>query len=361
MKIKKILLSMLLLFSIVALSGCSFFEGEIEGVKDVEFSETEEGDIKVIVSYYDENETVKEEIIPSGLDGVDGTGIEEIIVDREKDASRNKVTIKLTDGTEKMFYVPDGVRIESVYSMFDEGTNETYMYLVYSDGTESDAIHLPKGDKGDGIDVPNSSVEMQEDGSIIVKWVYTDGTEQEFIIPAGKTGNGIDTIEPTEENGTYGLTITYTDGTIKLIEFTRPSVWYQGNGAPTLASNASIIANAIPGDYYLDFYGKKIYALTATSWEIIVDFAQTEEVYTVTFDPNDSDDPDHPVDAYNTRVTGIKFGATISGEDIPIPTRPGYVFKGWATSKTVKITTGFFTTLTPVTQNLTLYAIWEQE
>lgn len=360
---KKSLVILMLIVLLTMLSGCAFFESDAEGVKDIELSRNEDNDIVVKVLYYDEFDSFKEEIIPTGLDGRDGVGIESIEVVREKESLRNKIIIRLTPkegqekGEETILYVPDGVRIEGITSRFDEGTDKYYMTLKYTDGEESDPIEIPQGKTGNGIDVSKSTFDMQEDGSINVVLTFTDGNTQEFTIPAGKTGNGIQSIEPDESNGTLTLTITYTDGEIVPISFTRTSFWYQGVGAPTLQGNAEIVQNAIKGDYYLDIYSKKIYAYTDYGWEIMVDFAQSNDVFTVTFNAND--DPESPAEPFNNRIPNIKYGEYLAGR-IPVPVRDGYTFKGWATSAVLGPTTGFFTDLTPVMANLTLFAIWEQ-
>ncbi len=79
--------------------------------------------------------------------------------------------------------------------------------------------------------------------------------------------------------------------------------------------------------------------------------------YWVRFDVNEGNLP------YGTAILyKIKHGTYFAsaGYQIPIPTRSGYNFKGWYTSKSVTPATGCFTDLTPVCGELTLYAIWEQ-
>jgi len=370
--INKILSIFLLLVLSLTISSCSFFGEEGSGVQDIDFSEreNEQGgkDVVVTVTYIDDDE-VKEQIIPSGLDGEDGLGIEEIKVTREKEALRNKVEITLTDGTVNIFYVPDGVRISDVYSDFDEGTNKTYLYLIYSDGSESDAIELPIGESGNGIDTSKSSVEMQADGSVLINWVYTDGTSQEFIIPAGKTGNGIQSITSSEVDGNYTLHIEFTDSDPVDISFKRPVVWYDGYGDPNIYqyTDTEIMENAKIGDYYFDREKHKIYVLTESSssnprWITVVDLGQMNDTFNIVFDKNDRDDQYNPCSELgltNNTIYNVAYGTYLIGQ-IPNPTRNGYTFKGWATSMNVNATTGYFTELTPVFASITLYAIWEK-
>ena len=88
---KKSLVILMIIVLLTMLSGCAFFESDAEGVKDIELSRNEDNDIVVKVLYYDEFDSFKEEIIPTGLDGRDGVGIESIEVVREKESLRNKI------------------------------------------------------------------------------------------------------------------------------------------------------------------------------------------------------------------------------------------------------------------------------
>lgn len=348
---KRILLILVAIVSLFMVYGCSFFEEDSEGVKDIVFSENENGDLIASITYFGSDEAV-EHIIPKGLDGKDGVSVS-IEYKREKESYRTKVTMTLSDGTQQVFYVPDGVRIVDVETTEFEG--EKAIILHYSDDSQSDAIALPRGEKGNGIDPEKSKFEQQEDGSINVSLYYTDSeTPVEFTIPTGKTGNGIEQITPIEENGAFALEIVYTSGDIKTVSFTRPVFWYQGYGAPTLAQNSETVQNAVSGDYYFDYFESKIYQYMGNNfWNIVVDFAQNENVFTVNFIPNADD-----VNPYETQRSNVKYGSTLVG--IPQPTRSGYIFKGWSTSPVETAVSGRFTELTPVFSNLDLYAIWEK-
>ena len=355
---KKSLTILLLILMMLFIPSCSFFEEEAQGVNDITFSINDNNDIVITVSYYDENQTVKEQIVPAGVDGKDGISVD-INVIREEEAKRNKVVLTFSDGTEKYFYVPDGVRIKDITSEYNEELNKTFMYLVYSNDEVSDGIEIPQGEKGVGIDTAASSaIPNDEDGSIDIILTFTDGTVQTFNIPKGETGNGIDYIEPIESEGQFTLEITYTNGDVRQISFTRPILWYQGNGGPTEGENYNTTANSRPGDYYLDVENRKIYRNTLLGWEIAVDFSQVIDKFTVKFDLNDDEDSPATLNG-NPRISNLAFGTYLIGR-IPIPTRTGFEFLGWATSTNITPTTGFFTELTPVTQDLTLYAIWKE-
>ena len=55
---------------------------------------------------------------------------------------------------------------------------------------------------------------------------------------------------------------------------------------------------------------------------------------------------------------GSYFAA--SKVQIPIPVRPGFEFLGWCTSPHKTPVNGYFTDLTIVQADLTLYAIWQK-
>ena len=358
---RKLLFLLVLVTGLFTLGSCSFFEEDAEGVKDITFSENENGDVVVTITYYDEFESTKEQIIPSGLDGKDGISVS-IEVVREKDLYRNKVILNLSDGTQQVMYVPDGVRIVDVTTTDFEGANG--MILHYSDGSQSDAIRLPKGDTGNGIDIKKSSWVVNEDGSVDVEIYYTESDDPiSFTIPTGAKGNGIDSITPFMEEGKYGLVILYTDGDTQTIDFARPALWYRGEGAPDGANNAEIVADAVVGDYFFDFFGHKIYVLQAVTgvgqiWDLVVDFSKEQDQFVVVFDENLGEDIEHEAEPFTRRIT-VRYGEYLLGKLYPA-SRDGYTFIGWATSPVVTPTTGFLTELTPITSNLTVYAIWEK-
>ena len=361
---KKLISIFMIIIALCLMTSCSFFEGENEGVKDIEFVQNEDQQNVIRVIYYNGEEPIKEEIIPSGVDGKDGKGIDVLSVIREGEAHRNKIEILLTDGESKTFYVPDGVRIESVSTSYDEGTDKHYMYLEYSDGSKSDAIEIPEGKPGNGIEKFEAG-DPDELGNTPCTITFTDGTTFTFDIPAGVPGEGIEFLEINNENGRQILKVTLTSGAYFDFALERSAHWFKGNGSPE--SNLEVMENALIGDYYFDVWGKKIYGLTENGWgNPIVDFQQLNDTFTVTFNLNDENDPDHKVKPMQNEILvnnavvryGVKYGEYIL--NVPTPERDGYKFVGWATQYTVTPTTGFFTDLTPVFKNIVLYAIWEK-
>ena len=356
---KKVLFFIVLVLGLFTLGSCSFFEEEAEGVKDISFSENENGDVVVTITYYDEFETTKEKIIPSGLDGKDGVSVS-IEVVREKDLYRNKVIMNLSDGTQQVMYVPDGVRIVDVTTTEFEGANG--MIIHYSDGSTSDAIRLPKGDTGNGIDISKSSWTVNNDGSVDVIIYYTESDEPiSFTIPTGETGNGIESIYPYVEDGKYGLQIKYTDGTEVKVDYNRPAIWFRGEGHPL--NNYEMVIDAVIGDYFFDEFGKKIYVLKSITnigqnWSLVFELSKENNDCIITFDENLGSDTEHEADPF-TRTMRVHYGEYLLGRLHPA-TRSGYTFIGWATTPEVVSTTGFLTDLTPITSDLTVYAIWEK-
>lgn len=110
---------------------------------------------------------------------------------------------------------------------------------------------------------------------------------------------------------------------------------YSGNAYTTVNGTKAERVISSSGTYYLwvvDASGNKSERFTIT-------------VYKINFDANGgSVSPSYTLAAYGTTIT------------LPTPTRAGYTFKGWSTSKTA---TSGQTTLTPVA-NATYYAVWEK-
>lgn len=351
---KKIFIAFLLmLFSSVMLTSCSFFEEEqVIGVKDVSIVQLETGEYAIVLTYDDGNQSSPFKI-PSGVDGKDGVGIKDVKAERKADENKTIITISYTDeSNDLVFDIPDGLKIVNIRSEHDQVTGAYYMYMVYSDGTESEAIEIPRGETGLGLDKDKSTFDINDDGSVSVTLYYTDGSKVSFKIPAGAKGIGIESIVPSEVNGYYILTITYSDGNIEELKFSRPSGWFQGECKPT--EKKDLEEQTHIGDYYMDTLNKVIYRKEAMGWVAIIDFYESLVTYTITFDRNCSDASF--VKGQST-YTSISKGSYF--KDFPTLNRPGYTFIGWSSSPTITPTTGMFTELTPVFGDLTLYAQWE--
>lgn len=362
-KIIKIFLLILILS--LTLTGCGFFEEEAEGVKDVDVTEVEDtNDIKITVTYYDEVGTVNEYLIPAGVDGKDGLGIEKITSIHDDQENYTIITIVYTDEerAKDTFIVPDGLKIVGINQY--EADGKQYAKLKFSDGsTSDDAIYIPQGEKGEdgiGIDKDKTTFEVDELGQTNVCITYTDDTVIEFTIPKGV---GITSMTPNMENGTYTIVVEYSNGETESIEFKRSALWFEGSSKPDAATIESL--NAVKGDYFMDTQHKKIYRLDDTGWTLLIDFTKAEDLYTITFALNDSADAEanfiYPTSDYPSTIT-VKYGTYFASGDygpLPVVQRDGYEFLGWYTTPVITVTSGQFNDLTPIFSDLTLYAQWK--
>ena len=137
----------------------------------------------------------------------------------------------------------------------------------------------------------------------------------------------------TDGGGAHGCTVNYSSGTVS-ISFTDDGITYSTSGS-------------ISGNETGTTYGWQPITETAGSGSGSEGSSEPSDTKTVTLDAN---------------------GGTLSGEDtiqvssgqtvdsLPSPTYTGYTFKGWYTAKK---NGSVFETTTPVTSNITIYAIWE--
>ena len=367
--LKKIIMSLVIVLSLISLASCSsFFGGETSiEIASITHETMSDGNIKITITYTDESKLPDEFIIPKGTDGESGVGIKNITTVKNDDEKKTTLTITYTDDKIEptIFEVPDGLGVLGIETKYDEEENETYMIVTYSDGSKSAPLILPKGDKGqDGNGISSYEIVTNEDESTTITFHFTQSEDFVITIPAPKKGNGIDSITSSEIEDKYILIIRYTDpvlGTQEL-EFNKPAQpnkWLSGTGPSA--------SDGDDGDYYMDTYHKKIYHKENGEWYEVVNFGDTNVIYTVTFNLNDSDESPASFPAgYSSRYR-IKRGTYFSdiennygGVQIPIPTRPGYIFKGWYRVPNITAINGAFTDLTPIFSDLTLYAIWEQ-
>ena len=366
---KKIIMSLVIILSLVSLASCSSFFGGDEPLQiaSITHETMSDGNIKVKITYTDENKLPDEFIIPKGTDGKSGLGIRNITTVKSEDEKKTILTITYTDDevSPTTFEVPDGLGVLGIETQYDEVNNETYMIVSYSDGSKSAPLVLPKGDKGqDGNGISSYEIVTNEDESTTITFHFTQSEDFVITIPAPKRGNGIDSITSSETEDKYVLIIQYTDQTLgqQKIEFNKPAQpnkWLSGMG-PSASEGDD-------GDYYMDTYHKKIYHKEGGEWYEVVNFGDTNVLYTVTFNLND--DEEHPAKfpvGYSSRYR-IKRGTYFSdidnnygGVSIPIPTREGYIFKGWYRVPNITVINAPFTDLTPIFSDLVLYAIWEQ-
>lgn len=343
------------------LAGCSFFKDNTKThvIKSIDTELVEaDGSTKVTITYTDEDTDPVIFYIPKGDKGESGVGIKNITY--TSDESTTYVSISYTDDTldDTLVEIPNGVSVTGISKNVDEDGN-TSLVFNYSNGTTSETIDIPKGEKGEnGIGISDVTTSVGENNTTLITLVMTDGTSYYVTLPApekGKDGVGISSMVANETSTKYIIQITYTDGRIQNLEFSRPkdpNNWTTGSEAPsnTVGEN---------GDFYFDIYHKNIYVKENGSWSLIVSLSSDDIKYTVRFDLNDEGDAVMPTGSLmEYRITrGMYFDA--EGYSLPIPVRPGYDFMGWYRTKVVTPVNGAFTDITPVFNDLVLFANWK--
>ena len=172
-----------------------------------------------------------------------------------------------------------------------------------------------------------------------------------------------------------GNQITFGDGDSK-IQVQRPATWLSGVLPPDLNDLPEFRQTpTFDGDFYYCTQYNQIFQKTNGSWKLLIDLSTslTENKVSVTFMPeggtlstNVNDYPaDHTVNQDGSVTVRLEKGSTYpQASVIPTPQREGYVFLGWYKTKNVEfvngapINNGAFTDMVPVTENITLYAIW---
>ena len=347
MKIISKFLFLLLLF--FTLAGCGSFFGEEEavGIASIETEELEDGSIKLIINYTDEEMLPLEVVIPKGEMGVKGNGIKDIQRKEGDDDSDNITTIVVTYTDTALpsveFDIPHGTEIEQIlvvdkegyeiksdengnnYRVDEEGNSieeegkfyngTRYLKIVYtelesseSDTKKSELFELPQGQSGqdgNGIEYikggrinTDGSIEegrLNDDGSITIQFKYTQVSDvQNITIPSNKA---IVDIKAIPSNGNeYILQIKYNtfneDGSqeISEIKFEKPQVtqWLSGEGEP-LDFRGNI------GDFYYDEIGNDIWRKYQVLggidpnegyWKLIVSLGEETKKCKVTFNVN---------------------------------------------------------------------------
>lgn len=362
---KKFLCICSLLLSFLLILGCASFVGnddEVLQISDIKSQLLDNGDILITISYLDESQKPTTFTVPKGKQGETGIGIKEVLTSEKNDGNTKVITIVYTDSLIQPTVVElnNGLSILNIQTVFDDVTNNTSMILEYSDGTVSEPIILPKGDNGkDGLGIVEIKQRVNRDFSVTLTIVMSNEEEVQVTIPApqkGEDGLGIKDIVSVPNGDKYIMTITYTDDTVKELEFARPNKWFSEMSIPSSD-------DGINGDLWYDLAHNVIYVKQNNKWNKIIDLSiTTSQTYTIRFELNDSNDEPAslPVGSLFTYeiVSGHYFKD--SGYDIPIPTRNGYSFKGWYTVKVPTVVNGAFTDLTPVFSDLILFAIWEE-
>lgn len=374
-RFKKFMMGCLALAGCFSLASCGFAASETDDLLAIKSitSETLDDKILLTITYNNEDITPLVVEIPTGKDGTDGVGISDIVLTDptpSEDGSKTYYDIKLSNGDIYHIELANGVGVIGVEQTVDIETGEKYLVFKYSDGTYSNKFLLPKGDKGDdGVGIQDIITQEKEDGSkdLLIYLTTSEGPDDyqyKVTIPApekgekGQDGRGIKGIVATTKGDKYILTISYTDDskpTEVSFDIPKTNNWYSGTTDPT-NSEGEI------NDLYYNYDKGIIYKKGETGWQKIATLESEEITYSVTFDANgegayfDNGFASYTIDT----ITKGDYFATGKYGTIPTPSRPNYKFTGWCTSTRVSATSGFFTDLTPVMSDLTLYAIWEE-
>ena len=347
--------------SLTTLSGCgSFFAEEELIISSVEHKRLEDGSIQITITYADEMKDPDVFVIPKGETGdvgEVGNGIASIIPTYDDEARKTILTVNYTDETQETFEVPYGVSIEAIEGFKeDEITGQLYIQLLYTNGELSEPIYMDKPKDGkDGVGIVNITSRPEDDGSQTLIIELTDGTKLENVrVPAPERGVGIADIKTdyNEARTQYYIEVTYTDPTIEpdTFWFDRPNTWFSGQGTPDSGMG-------IAGDLYFDTLYSRIYVKEAGGWVLKTKFVQDLDSCEVTFYNNYQDDGQEGKQSYSISKGHYFEG---SGYAVPEPTRTGYKFIGWYTTRNPNLTTqGSFNSFTAVYSNMNLYAIWE--
>lgn len=370
-KIMCLVCTVALLAATLSMAGCmgGFFEEDELMIASIDHELLDSGLTKVIITYTDD--TVEPTILylpkgDTGEIGKTGNGIKEILYTHNDVEHRTDVTIHYTNAETPAvsFSIPDGLSVTGIEEGVHSITGEKYIVFRYSDGTPSQEITLPKGDKGeDGNGISSFETVVNDDRSISVSITFTKSDPISFTIPApldGVDGNGIEDMWLDESGGTYTIFVKYTDEEDPVpFRFARPNQWYSSAEDPA----SEVIVR--DGDYWFDTSHETIKYRKNGIWTTVISFRQQSVTCRVTFDLND----DLPIDGAQASMPGmdwpfvdIEKGQYFSANGhnpLPVPTRAGYTFGGWYTSKTPNLyTMGTFTDVTPVFSDITLYAYW---
>ena len=362
-KIVKGLLLSFLLISSASLTSCFGFGEEALQFNTITTVTLENGDIQVIITYTDEDVKPTTFVVPKGTageDGKDGNGIKEITYSQSEDKQNTIVNIAFTQqGVNPVdVIVPNGVSVTGIDQTFDEETQMTTLIVNFSDGTKSEPILIPKGEKGnDGISVLGIEYKTNRDKSVTITFNMSEGEPVEVKIPApikGDDGRGIKEIISIPNGDKYVMTIVFDDDTTQELEFARPNRWFSELAKPT-------IADGIDGDLWYDIQRQIIYIKQGGRWIEVMNFNDVvDDTCEVKFYLNDSEEYPANMPAGSLISYEIEKGSYFSatGYSLPIPTREGYEFVGWYTVKVPTVVNGTFTDLTPVVSDLSLYANW---
>lgn len=364
----------ILLIACFALTSCGSFSTAEDGkiIKAITTKEEKDGTIKMVISYTDEELANDEFILPRG---VTGNGIKSIFTYESLDKTGIVIRVNYTDETIEPTEFTllhgkngvDGISIAGIETTVNEETGETTVTITYTDEEkEPVSFTIPKGEKGEiGRGILSIEKTSSEELNDVYTITFTDNTTTTYTISNGKDGKDgiyITDIIGTTTSTEYIVKFIFSDKTTKEITLEKPSTnkWISGSSFPKVD-----VGN--DNDYYFDTYHKIIYTKRDGVWTLVISFNDSQETYKVIFNLNDKTDggPEASMPAgfdlpycYIQRNTYFKQNGY---GNIPVPTREGYTFLGWYTTKTIGPTSGVLTDLTPILSDLELYAQWAKK
>ena len=370
---KKILLSILIGSCSLTFSSCFGFGEEALQINTITTVTLENGDIQVIITYTDEDVKPTTFVVPKGTageDGKDGNGIKEITWKQSEDELNTLVNINFTNDTSVEVPVPNGISIIDMKCPYNEEKGMCELTVYFSDGNTFGPIEVPKGEKGDkgedGISIDLIEPVINEDNSITLYIYLSSGEVNEVYIPAplkgedGKDGKEITGFDAffDKDIDSYVFSVEYSDGSMTEFEVARQNKWYTEDRRPEKN-------DGINGDIWYYVSGQIIYIKENNSWKEAINFDILQsKTYDIRFELNDS--KDSPGKMPNTILDyeiyeDFEEGSSFASERItvPVPTREGYEFIGWYSTKDkLNPTHGAFTDMTPIMSDLVLYARW---
>lgn len=365
-KIKKLLLAglALLTFPLLSLTSCSgFFKTDVVMIEDIVATTLSDGNLQLTITFTDDARDPITVIVPQGKPG---NGIESITQEPNSTNTGTIITITYTDDNMAplTFEVTNGVSISNIEETIDPETGNGILNVTLSNG-ETLTFTIPKGEDGkDGNSITNVSQETDENGNITLTFSFSEREDFTVVIPSGKQGEqgvSITNITLEQRGDKYVFTFYYSNGLVQTFDnIDKPATWLSGNGNPNDNNTTGY-----EGDFYFDLARYRIYRHNGTSWVLIADLDETgqKEVHTVTFDFNDKDDGStEAILISGERLYEIENGRYFASYSmsLPIVAREGYEFMGWYSSPNYNVTMGAFTDMTPVYNDINLYARWSK-
>ena len=289
--------------------------------------------------------------IPAGLE-VSDVAYRDMLAEDGVTVIGKYVSFVKTDGSKTPTEIPvlNGVGVDKVENAGSDANGNTLVNVTLTDGTVQ-SFTIP------------SAVSIKQvipsvlNGQTLLTFEMTDGHRYNVMIDKPRS---IEDIEAdTSDPNNYVIVIKYSDNTEERMSFPKTNAaWITKAGAPR-NDEGNV------GDYWFNTAADVIlYKESATSWVEIVNFNSERTTVTVTFRLDAAlneywaGNPGASLEKAITINKGECFAT--SPVDIPIPTRDGFVFKGWyaTNGEPNPIINSAFTDLTVVPSDITLYPYW---